>query len=149
MHPSGFVLFFRNKFQELFQDSSRTLIFPRLQISLRSFHSHFIFSTFQNKFSLRSTYISYNVGSENFLAWVKQISRTFPGPVVFFQDFPVMEKGQNNIPGLSRFFRTCASSGPFEWFNGVFICHCQKKNFWMDVEEKRCFRGTEILISQD
>ena len=71
-----------------FKDFSRTfagsrLIFPRLQISPHSLS----FPRFQNKFSLRSTYISYKVNSEIFIARVSQISRTFQNLQSFFKTF--------------------------------------------------------------
>ena len=52
------------------------LIFPGLQISPYTLS----FPRFKNRFSLQSTNISYNANSENFISWVKQISRTFLGP---------------------------------------------------------------------
>lgn len=127
MHPSGFVPFFRNKFQELFQDSSRTLIFPRLQISLRSFHSHFIFSTFQNKFSLRSTYKQ---------AYLLELIR-FPGPFqdlwsfsrtfqswkkakIIFQDFPGFlgpVRVQVLLSNLTEFSFVTAKKRTFGWMS--------------------------------
>lgn len=51
------------------------LIFPGLQISPYTLS----FPRFKNRFSLQSTNISYNANSENFISWVKQISRTFQG----------------------------------------------------------------------
>ena len=72
---AGFVAFFRNKFQGIFQDSN--WFFQDSKFHLKPFH-------FQ--YSLRSTYIFYNFNSENLIASVKQIFRTFPRPVIFFQD---------------------------------------------------------------
>ena len=70
---AGFVTFFRNKFQGIFQDSN--WFFQDSKFQLKPFH-------FQS--SLRSTYIFYNFNSENLIASVKQIFGTFPRPLIFF-----------------------------------------------------------------
>ena len=49
------------------------LIFPGLQISPYTLS----FLRFQNQFLLQSTYNSYKINSENFIALVRQISKTF------------------------------------------------------------------------
>ena len=78
-----------NRIRTLFQKQvlrtfpGSRLIFPRLQISPHSFS----FPRFQNKFSLRSTYISYKVNSEIFIARVSHISRTFQNLQSFFKTF--------------------------------------------------------------
>ena len=53
-----------------------------------------------NQFSLQSTYISYNVNSENSIDF-----RDFLGPVVSFPGLCSPGKNQNKIPGLFRFSR--------------------------------------------
>ena len=62
----GFVPLFQKKI-------SRT--FPGLRLILNPWTLSF--PRFQNQFSSRLTYISYNVNSGNPIVWVKQISRTF------------------------------------------------------------------------
>lgn len=63
----GFYSFSETNFKKFFRTSNFTFnpVIPKISKSI------------QNQFSQWSTYISYNLGSENFIAWVKQISRTF------------------------------------------------------------------------
>ena len=78
----GFILFFRNRFPGLFQDFSRTLNFtPKISmlILLTVCHTFHIFYSSLTDF------------------------QHFPGPVAFFQDFPVLENATmkfQDFPGF-------------------------------------------------
>ena len=93
-----FIPFFRNKFQGLFRNSDWFFFFQDSKFN--AFHSH--------NFKLNSPY-----SLQTFLKFRNCLSQAdfqdFPGPIVYFQDSPVLENVKikfHNFPGFPGLVKT-------------------------------------------